>query len=106
MLFALGARFGGHALYVKDNRLVYVNSFVGAEEQRVVGIEDVPTGRNLILAASFEKTSLEADHATGTLSLYHGDHKVGEAQIKTQLGPFAACRRRPLRRTARGRTGH
>ena len=91
VLFALGARFGGHALYVKDDRLVYVNSFVGAEEQRVVGIEDVPTGRNLILAASFEKTSLEADHATGTLSLYHGDHKVGEAQIKTQLGPFAAA---------------
>ncbi len=89
VLFALGSRFGGHALYVKDNRLHYVNNFVGAEEQRVVGIEDVPTGRNLILAASFEKTSLEADHATGTLSLYHGDHKVGEAQIKTQLGAFA-----------------
>ena len=85
------SRFGGHALYVKDNRLVYVNNFVGAEEQRVVGTEDVPTGHNLILAASFEKTSLEADHTTGTLSLYHGDHKVGEAQIKTQLGAFAVA---------------
>ena len=87
----MGSRFGGHALYVKDNHLVYVNNFVGAEEQRVVGTEDIPTGHHLILAASFEKTALEADHTTGTLSLYHGDHKVGEAQIKTQLGAFSVA---------------
>ena len=30
VLFAMGSRFGGHALYVKDNRLHYVNNFVGA----------------------------------------------------------------------------
>ena len=89
VLFALGSRFGGHALYIKDNRLHYVNNFVGIVEQRVVGSQDIPTGHNLILAASFEKSSLEADHTTGTLSLYHGDNKVGEAQIKTQLGAFA-----------------
>ena len=91
VLFAMGSRFGGHALYVKDDRLVYVNNFVGAEEQRVVGTEDVPTGHNLILAASFERATLEPDHTTGTVSLYHGDRKVGEARIKTQLGAFAVA---------------
>ncbi|HTT92993.1 MAG TPA: arylsulfatase [Acidimicrobiales bacterium] len=91
VLFAMGSRFGGHALYVKDNRLVYVNNFVGAEEQRVVGTEDIPSGHNLILAASFERATLEPDHTTGTLSLYHADRKVGEAQIKTQLGAFAVA---------------
>jgi arylsulfatase A-like enzyme len=91
VLFAMGSRFGGHALYVKDNRLVYVNNFVGAEEQRVVGTEDVPTGHNLILAASFERATLEPDHTTGTVSLYHGDRKVGEARIRTQLGAFAVA---------------
>ena len=85
----MGSRFGGHALYVKDNRLHYVNNFVGSLEQMVVGSEDVPTGHNLILSASFEKESLEADHTAGTLSIYHGDQKVGEAKIKTQLGAFA-----------------
>ncbi|MEU4293565.1 arylsulfatase [Kribbella sp. NPDC026596] len=89
VLFAMGARFGGHALYVKDNRLHYVNSFVGALEQQVVGTKDVPTGENLILSASFEKQGMDPDAATGTLSLYHGDEKVGEARIKTQLGAFA-----------------
>jgi hypothetical protein len=40
-----GARFGGHALYVKDNRLHYVNNFVGMLEQKVSATEDVPAGR-------------------------------------------------------------
>jgi arylsulfatase A-like enzyme len=89
VLFAIGSRFGGHALYVKDNHLHYVNNFVGAEEQMVVGSEDVPTGENLILSASFEKEGMEPTCATGTLSLYHGDTKVGEGKIKTQLGAYS-----------------
>jgi arylsulfatase len=88
VLFAMGSRFGGHALYVKGNRLHYVSSFVGAE-QLIVASEDVPTGENLILSASFEKTGQEPTSATGALSLYHGDRKVGEGEIKTQLGAFA-----------------
>jgi hypothetical protein len=34
-LFAFGSRFGGYALYVKDNRLVYINNFVGVVEQKI-----------------------------------------------------------------------
>ena len=89
VLFSIGARFGGHALYVKDNRLHYVNSFVGAEEQMVIASEDIPTGQDLILSASFEKEGMEPTCATGTLSLYYGDSKVGEGKTKTQLGAFA-----------------
>jgi len=89
VLFAHGARFGGHALYVKDNRLHYVNSFVGITEQKVAATEDLPTGENLILSASFEKDGEDpAGVATGTLSLYYGDRKVGEGRIKIQPGPF------------------
>ena len=89
VLFAMGARFGGHALYVKNNRLHYVNSFVGALEQQIVATKDIPTGENLILSASFDKEGMDPDAATGTLSLYYGDEKVGEGHIKTQLGAFA-----------------
>ena len=89
VLFAIGSRFGGHALYVKDNRLRYVNSFVGAVEQKIDATEDIPTGENLILSASFEKDGMDASGAVGTLTLYHGDRKVGEGRIKTQLGAFA-----------------
>ena len=55
VLFAHGSRFGGHALYVKDNRLHYVYNFVGIYEQKIVANEDVPTGENLLLSASFDK---------------------------------------------------
>jgi hypothetical protein len=44
VLFAHGSRFGGHALYVKDNRLHYVYTFVGMIEQKIVATEDIPTG--------------------------------------------------------------
>jgi arylsulfatase A-like enzyme len=89
VLFAFGTRFGGHALYVKDKRLHYVNSFVGADEQKVVGSQDIPTGDDVILSAAFEKDGMEPTGATGALSLYHGDVKVGEGKIKTQLGFYA-----------------
>jgi arylsulfatase len=89
VIFAHGARFGGHTLYVKDNRLHYVYSFVGIMEQRVVATEDVPTGENLILSASFDKDGEDPPGvATGVLSLYHGDRKVGEGRIKNQPGYF------------------
>jgi hypothetical protein len=88
VLFAMGSRFGGHGLYIKDNRLHYVSNFVGTE-QMVIATEDVPTGEKLILSASFEKTGQEPTCTTGTLSLYHGEKKVGEGEIRTQLGAFA-----------------
>ncbi len=90
VLFAHGSRFGGHALYVKDNRLHYVNNFVGLFEQKIDGTEDVPTGENLILSASFDKDGEDPPGvSTGVLSLYHGDKKVGEGRIKTQPGLFS-----------------
>jgi arylsulfatase A-like enzyme len=89
VLFAQGSRFGGHALYVKHNRLHYVNSFIGMFEQRIEATEELPTGENLILSASFEKDGEDPPHVpTGILTLYHGDKKVGEGRIKTQPGGF------------------
>src|SRR5207344_255768 len=78
VLIAQGSRFGGFSLYVEDNRLHYVNNFVGVLEQKVVGTVDVPTGKNLVLSASFDKTGQAAPGVgEGTLSLWHGDTKVG-----------------------------
>ncbi|MGW6422485.1 arylsulfatase [Nocardia sp. NPDC055053] len=90
VLFSHGGRFGGHALYVKDNRLHYVYNFLGSEEQRVDATEDLPTGENLIVAASFDKQGEDPPGtANGLLSLYYGDRKVGEGRIRTQPGKFS-----------------
>ncbi|MEV6341571.1 arylsulfatase [Nocardia vinacea] len=90
VLFSHGGRFGGHALYIKDNRLHYVYNFLGSEEQQIIATEDLPTGQNLILAASFDKDSEDPPGtARGLLSLYYGERKVGEGRIRTQPGKFS-----------------
>ena len=105
VLFAQGSRFGGHTLYVKDHRLRYVYNFVGMLQQQVVADADLPVGTNLILSASFVKDGQEGPGvATGILSLYIGDKKVGEGRIKTQPGPFGSGTGLTVGRSARAVT--
>lgn len=102
VLIAHGSRFGGYALYVKDNRLRYVNNFVGVTEQQVVADAELPIGDNLILSASFDKDGEERPGtATGILSLYVGDKKVGEGRIKMQPGGFGLGSALTVGRSAR-----
>ncbi len=89
VLFAQGSHFGGHALYIKENHLHYAYNFVGSIVTTVVADRELPTGENLILSASFEKDGEDPPGvATGILSIYHADEKVGEERIKTQPGTF------------------
>jgi len=89
VLFAQGSHFGGHALYVKDNRLHYVYNFVGSDLTTIVADRELPSGENLILSASFEKDGEDPPGvATGILSIYHGEQEVGRERIRTQPGTF------------------
>ena len=87
VLFSHGARFGGHALYIKDRKLKYVYNFAGLDEQTVESTIDVPTG-TVMLSAAFEREG-DGMPTTGTLSLYIDDEKVGEGRIRTQPGNFS-----------------
>ena len=100
VLFAHGSRFGGHALYVKDNRLHYVNNFVGMFEQKVVATEDVPTGENLILSASFDK---DGEDPPGVAHRHRcrcttATGRSARAASRPSPGMFIARRRGPVRR--------
>jgi arylsulfatase len=62
-------------------------------EQQIVATEDIPTGENLILSASFVKDGEDPPGvSTGILTLFHGDHDVGEGRIKTQPAAFGLSR--------------
>jgi arylsulfatase len=87
VLFSHGARFGGHALYVKDRKLKYVYSFVGTTVQTIESTAEVPTGE-VVLSAAFVKEG-DGMPTSGTLSLYIDDAKVGEGHIITQPGNFS-----------------
>jgi arylsulfatase len=87
VLFSHGARFGGHALYIKDRKLKYVYNFVGSNEQTIESTREVPTGQ-VLLSAAFVKEG-DGLPTTGTLSLFINDEKVGEGRIMTQPGNFS-----------------
>jgi arylsulfatase A-like enzyme len=87
VLFSHGARFGGHALYLKDGKLKYVYNFVGSNEQTIDSTTQIPTG-DVVLSAAFVREG-DAMPTTGTLTLYINDEKVGEGQIMTQPGNFS-----------------
>ena len=87
VLFAHGARFGGHALYVKDRRLKYCYNFAGEQEQIVESAEPLAAG-HVVLSASFEREG-DSMPAEGTLTLHMGDREVGRGRIRTQPGKFS-----------------
>jgi arylsulfatase A-like enzyme len=87
VLVSHGARFGGHALYVKDRKLKYVYNFVGDKEQVIESTKDIGPGK-VILGASFVREG-DSMPTTGTLSLFIDDEKVGEGEIITQPGNFS-----------------
>jgi arylsulfatase len=87
VLFSQGARFGGHALYIKDGKLKYVYNFVGLQEQVIESTEPVPLG-HVVLSASFEREG-ETMPTEGTLTLHIRDEAVGEGRIKTQPAYFS-----------------
>jgi arylsulfatase A-like enzyme len=86
VIFSQGSRFGGHALYVQDGKLVYVYNWIGELVQVVSSSKRLPTG-HVVVSASFDKQG-ETMPAQGTLSLHVGDEQVGEDTIRTQPGMF------------------
>ncbi len=88
ILYSLGARFGGHALYLQDGRLHYVYNWLGEIEQKLSSDRPFPTGP-CILGVRYEIDGrAEGGSPTGIATLHIGDDQVGEARIKTQPAYF------------------
>jgi len=92
VIYAQGARFGGHSLFVKDDKLWYAYNFIGIPpEQQLVADVDLSPGRH-VLGVEFSKEKLGERHEThGTAKLYVDDQVVAEGALKTQPGHFALC---------------
>jgi arylsulfatase len=89
VLFAHGSRFGGHALFLKDQKLHYVYNFLGIKpEQHFVSSDQLTPGK-YILGMEFIREG-EGPHkeSLGRVKLYIDDKVVAEGQLKTQLGKF------------------
>jgi arylsulfatase A-like enzyme len=91
VIFAQGARFGGHALFVKDGNLYYVFNFLGVPpEQRLVG--PAPTAGNHIVGVEFTKDRIgEYGEAHGPCKLFIDEQSVDEQEIRTIAAFYALC---------------
>jgi hypothetical protein len=91
VLTAGGARFGGHALFIKDGKAFYVYNFLGITEQQFVSTEPLGTGKHLVGAAFTKEGRNTTGEFTGTLRLHVDDQVVAEGPMVTQPGFFSLC---------------
>jgi arylsulfatase len=91
VIFAHGSRFGGHALFLKDQKLWYVYNFLGIppEQQFVSGKLDV--GRHVLGMEFTKERTGEHGEAHGTTTLHVDGEAVAEGPMRTQLATFTLC---------------
>jgi arylsulfatase len=83
VVYSLGARFGGHALYIQDHQLHYTYNWLGEKEQVLTATQPLPTGRTTVgMRYQIEGVSDGSPHGTATLHI--GDTEVATAEITTQ----------------------
>ena len=91
VIFAHGSRFGGHALFLKDQKLWYVYNFLGVPPEQQFVSDTLDPGK-YVLGMEFIKESMGQYHEThGTAKLYVNDDVVATGPMRTQVGMFTLC---------------
>jgi arylsulfatase A-like enzyme len=91
VIFAHGSRFGGHALFLKEQRLHYVYNFLGIPPEQDFVSDRLEPGRH-VLGMEFTKESRgERGESHGTTRLYVDDDVVAEGPMRAQPAYFALC---------------
>ncbi|MCC5582513.1 arylsulfatase, partial [Microtetraspora sp. AC03309] len=88
VLFAHGSRFGGHALFIKDNKLHYVYNFLGIKPEQVFVSGPLPEGKHALgMEFIWEK---KGDHgeSLGTTILYVDGKEAAKGPMRAQIGKF------------------
>jgi arylsulfatase len=88
VIFAHGSRFGGHTLFIADQKLHYVYNFLGIKpEQRFVSKALKPGKYTVGMEFIREKAGPHGE-SLGQTTLYVNDEVVAQGPMKTQLGKF------------------
>ena len=91
VIFAHGSRFGGHALFLKDQKLYYVYNFLGIPPEQQFVSEKLEPGK-YVLGMEFTKESMGQYHeGHGTTKLYVNDQVVATGSMRTQIASFTLC---------------
>jgi arylsulfatase A-like enzyme len=91
VIFAQGARFGGHALFIKEGTLYYVYNFLGIPPEYRVSAPVALTGKHIVGVEFTKERMGETHQGIGPVKLYIDDQLVDEAEIQTMMGHFSIC---------------
>ena len=89
MIIAQGGRFGGWALYLKQDRAKFVYNVLGLQEFLIEATEDLSPGAHQVRAEfAYDGGGLAKG---GTVTLYYDGHQVGSGRVElTQPLIFSA----------------
>jgi arylsulfatase len=89
VVFAHGSRFGGHSLFIKDNKLYYVYNFLGIQpEQTFVSSAALTPGKHALGFEFVRESTGKNGEQIGTGHLYIDGKEVAKGPMKTQPGKF------------------
>lgn len=88
VIFAHGARFGGHALYIKDRKLCYVYNFLGIKPEQKFTSQELEPGKYTLGMEFIRDKAGEHGESLGHTTLYVNEEIVDHGDMKTQLGKF------------------
>ena len=90
VIFAMGSRFGGHSLFIKDKKLYYVYNFLGIDPEQVFESDVTLKPGKYTVGMEFEKTGQgEHGETLGDTKLYIDDKVVASGKMRTQPGKFS-----------------
>lgn len=91
VIFAHGSRFGGHTLFIKDDKLHYVYNFLGIPPEQTLVSGELTPGPHALGMEFIRESAGEHGESVGTCKLYVDDQVVAEGPMRTQIGKFTLC---------------
>jgi arylsulfatase A-like enzyme/catechol 2,3-dioxygenase-like lactoylglutathione lyase family enzyme len=88
VIFAHGSRFGGHALFIKDNKLHYVYNFLGIKPEQEFVSDQLPAGKHVLGMEFVREKAGEHGESLGTTTLYVDDQIAAKGSMRAQSGKF------------------
>lgn len=88
VIFSHGSRFGGHSLFLKDNKLHYVYNFLGIAPEQVFVSPPLRPGRQSLGMEFIRDRAGEHGESLGTTTLFVDGKAVDSGPMRAQIGRF------------------
>jgi arylsulfatase A-like enzyme len=88
VIFAHGSRFGGHTLFIKDQKVHYVYNFLGIKPEQQLVSNGLKPGKYTLGMEFVREKAGKYGESLGKAKLYVNDKAVAEGDMKTQPGKF------------------